>query len=568
VGNVTFPCGCSFERLDGGEDINVDFGDKLPLIKFDVYTNTNLHCSATWNMLMEGKTVGVFQLESQHGQSWAKKIKPDSLEVYGALNALLRPGCVRALSGNPPKSMTHRYQDRRHKKEEVEFFGVKELEPILKPTYGVLVYQEQATQIAVALAGFNPQEADILRKAIGKKKAEIMAEVETTFMEGVKKHGVITEEKGREIFSWIRESQRYSFNKSHAITYGMNSYWSAYCKQHFPVQFFCSWMRGASWKPDRYEEINTLVLEAKTMAVEINTPDFRHKEALCYVKDNEVYFGLLDVRGVGDAAINNILLQIREVELLLDKKLRDWIWLDYLIYLSQRVKVDQTKAIIQSGALDFFGIPRNQLLFEVRKWRTLTEKEQLWIYQHQYGQFNGDEGRTEAKWNSLADCLNDCAKPKKEGGGCNNVNRVEIVKSCAKQLVNPPEELKDTPASIVWAEEKYLGTPITTSAIQACEEAFVANSTCQEAERAFLDYTVLAVEVLRVKEIRTKQGKNPGQKMAFLSVRDDSGMSDNIVCFPNSWLLYKDILYEKNTVLMQISKTDKGSFSIEKAKQI
>jgi len=152
-------------------------------------------------------------LEGHLGQTWAGKIKPENIEELGALVSLIRPACLRARSGNPPKSMTERYRDRKLGVEEVDDFDVPELQTILHNTYLIIVYQEDAMQIAVSLAGFNEQDADILRKAIGKKKADVMSQVENNFLLGCEKTAIISKEKAKEIFSWIREAQKYGFNK-------------------------------------------------------------------------------------------------------------------------------------------------------------------------------------------------------------------------------------------------------------------------------------------------------------------------------------------------------------------
>lgn len=214
MSTLIFPCGCQFP-VDDGQDgiIEQDPLDVMPLrVLVDMF-NIPQDCPATWHILGEGRTKGVFQLEGQLGRTWAKKVKPSNLEDLGALVALLRPGCLRAVSGDPPKSMTQRYADRKRRLEDVDFFDVEQLEPILGNTYGVLVYQEQAMKISVALAGFDKQQADVLRKAIGKKKADIMSEVKGGFITGCQESAIVTPEKAEIIFGWIQESQRYSFNK-------------------------------------------------------------------------------------------------------------------------------------------------------------------------------------------------------------------------------------------------------------------------------------------------------------------------------------------------------------------
>ena len=153
-----------------------------------------------WDLICEGRTKGVFQLESQLGRSWAKRVKPRNIAELAALISLIRPGCLKAYSDG--KSMTQHYVDRKAKKDPVTYPD-DSLEEILSETYGVLVYQEQSMRIAQKLAGFDLKDADQLRKAIGKKKADLMEKVKKSFLEGAEKQGFITKEVAEEIFGCI-----------------------------------------------------------------------------------------------------------------------------------------------------------------------------------------------------------------------------------------------------------------------------------------------------------------------------------------------------------------------------
>ena len=167
----------------------------------------------------------------------AKKLKPENIEQLSALIAILRPGTLEAIRNG--KSVTNHYIDKKNGEESLDYFHPA-LEPILKSTYGEMIYQEQAMEIAKNIAGFNLQEADMLRKAIGKKKPEEMAKVRNKFMEGCSVLNIVSIDEAEQIFGWIEKSQRYSFNKSHSISYAMNAYLSAYTKAHFPKIFFAS----------------------------------------------------------------------------------------------------------------------------------------------------------------------------------------------------------------------------------------------------------------------------------------------------------------------------------------
>lgn len=174
------------------------------------FENIDLECEKTWKLISDGNTKGCFQLESRLGRSLAKKLKPSNIEELSALISIMRPGCLEAIRDG--KSVTNHYIDKKNKLEDVDFFH-DALKDILENTYGEMVYQEQAMEIAKKIAGFNLQEADMLRKAIGKKKPEEMMKIKKKFLSGSKKTNIVNKEQAEEIFNWIEKSQRYSFNK-------------------------------------------------------------------------------------------------------------------------------------------------------------------------------------------------------------------------------------------------------------------------------------------------------------------------------------------------------------------
>lgn len=189
----TFECGCQI--IDGVVDPK----------------RINVNCSRVWELLGKGLTYGVFQLESPLGKQWVKRLKPENMENLGALGSILRPGSLHALDEDGI-SVTEHYARRKNKLEKATPIDPS-LEDVLNKTYGLAIYQENAMAIAIKIAGFTPQEADILRKSIGKKKADLLASLRTKFIEGCKKVGLVTEEKAVAIFDMIEKSNRYSFNK-------------------------------------------------------------------------------------------------------------------------------------------------------------------------------------------------------------------------------------------------------------------------------------------------------------------------------------------------------------------
>ena len=219
---LKFNCGCCFDAVEKDGKTSVDFDP--------VNQDIPLDCQKTWDLISDGNTKGCFQLESRLGKSMSKKLKPENIEQLSALISILRPGCLQAYRDG--KSVSNHYIDRKNGQESVDYYHPT-LENALKTTYGEMIYQEQAMQIAKEIAGFDLQEADNLRKAIGKKKPEEMAKLKKKFIKGATKLKLVTKEQAEEIFGWIEKSQRYSFNKSHAVSYAMNAYLSAYTKAHF-----------------------------------------------------------------------------------------------------------------------------------------------------------------------------------------------------------------------------------------------------------------------------------------------------------------------------------------------
>ena len=175
-----------------------------------------------------------------------------------------------------------------------------------------MVYQEQAILIATEIAGFDLQEADILRKAIGKKKAGVMAQVKKSFLEKSGNKGVVTREQAEEIFSWIEKSQRYSFNKSHAISYAYNSYLTAYTKAHFPHEFFTSYLKHAIGKPDTYWEVHELVNNAKIMGIEIMPPSILHMNEEFQLIERHPTYGITNIKHVGSSVFKKMLRDVHE----------------------------------------------------------------------------------------------------------------------------------------------------------------------------------------------------------------------------------------------------------------
>ena len=523
-----FDCGCKWPILEPSKN------GKIPKLKINLH---NLpYCDLAWKIFSNGDTKGIFQLESHLGKQWSKKLKPKNMEHLSALGALLRPGCLRALDEDGI-SMTEHYCKRVNGLEKVPSYH-ESVDEILKPTYGALVFQEQAMQIAQAVAGFNLQEADVLRKAIGKKNTQEMANCKKMFIDGAKKAQIISDQQAEELFGWIQASQRYSFNKSHSSAYGFTGYDTAYLKSHFPVQFFTSWLFYAKDKADSSQEVADLIDNAKLYNINVYPPDIRMLKPNFYTDGESIWFGLSDIKGIGTSQINKLISCFNNQSEKIDS------WIKFLIYCSDSISSTSVAKVIAVGGFDWCGEYRQKLISELETWNQLTEKEKEWI----------KENCKEAK--NLKECILALSKPKKEGGGCSNKNRISLTSDLYNMLENPPTEYNDPISWKVWSERENLGIALSCSLTDGIENQS-ANTTCKEFYFGKTGFMVLSVEILDVKEIVTKNGKDPGRRMARLTVSDSSCKIDNAIIFPDAYEMYLDKVFVGNTVLIRVDRDRK-----------
>lgn len=254
----------------------------------------NLDDEKAYAIYREGKTVGVFQVEGKGMTEALKKLRPSNIEDINAMIALYRPG---------PVELIPSYIRRKFGKEPIEYLHPK-LEPILKDTYGIAIYQEQLMQIAQVLAGFSLAEADVLRKAIGKKIASLLEEQKSKMIEGMIKNG-IDQETAEKIWSWYEPFARYGFNKSHSISYAMISYQTAYLKAHYPIEFITALFIHEG---NDVERIKELFDEAKRWNIKVLPPDINEsRETFTIVKEDTIRFGLASIKNVGRKLVEDII---------------------------------------------------------------------------------------------------------------------------------------------------------------------------------------------------------------------------------------------------------------------
>jgi len=330
-----------------GLDIDID---KIPLDD-----------EAAYKLFQEGETTGVFQFESSGMKRYLRELKPTVFEDIIAMVALYRPG---------PMEWIPDYIDGKHKRKKVEYLHEK-LAPILEKTYGVAIYQEQVMQIARDLAGFTMGQADVLRKAMGKKIVTLLAEQKEKFIEGCVKNGVY-KELAEKIFSFIEPFAGYGFNRSHAACYAMIGYQTAYLKAHWPVEFMAALLTADQGDTDR---IAIEIEECRNMDIKIMAPDINESFGTFTVvtagtKENKIIdknekvdtirFGLKAIKNVGEHIVDT----------LIHERKGSGPFKDIFDLLERITDKDLNKksleSLIKSGAMDSFG-ERGELLFNTEK---------------------------------------------------------------------------------------------------------------------------------------------------------------------------------------------------------
>ncbi|HEX4997263.1 MAG TPA: DNA polymerase III subunit alpha, partial [Terriglobia bacterium] len=249
----------------------------------------------TYALFTAGLTSGVFQFESSGMKDILRRFKPSSIEHLTALNALYRPGPIGG-------GMIDDFIKRKHNAKKIEY-ELEELKPVLAETYGVIVYQEQVMQIANIIAGYSLGEADLLRRAMGKKKAEEMAKHRQKFLAGARERGFRDEKKIARLFDLMEQFAGYGFNKSHSAAYAVLAYRTGYLKAHYPKHFMAAILtseRGSQEKIVKY------INECREMSIPILAPDVNRSDVYFTPEEDGIRFGLTAIKNVGDAAIGSI----------------------------------------------------------------------------------------------------------------------------------------------------------------------------------------------------------------------------------------------------------------------
>ncbi|MDD5639786.1 MAG: DNA polymerase III subunit alpha [Candidatus Pacebacteria bacterium] len=335
----------ALKRIYAVRGLNIDI-DNIPLDD-----------KKTYKLLQDGNCIGVFQLESDGMRRYLKQLKPTGIEDITAMVALYRPG---------PMQHIPDYIAGKNKIREVKYIHPK-LKTLLADTYGIPLYQEQIMRIATDMAGFTLSEADILRKAIGKKNEKLLMEQKEKFVDGMIKNE-ISKKIGEEIWSWIEPFAKYSFNKSHAACYAVIAYETAYLKANYPVEYMAALLTAEGSDIDR---VATLIDECKKMAIEVLPPDINesYKDFSVVPKKNQIRFGLSAIKNVGDGVVELIIKERKASGVF--KNINDFFNRSDNKVLNKK----SLESLVRAGAFDSLE-KRNKILHNLERLMEWTKKNQ------------------------------------------------------------------------------------------------------------------------------------------------------------------------------------------------
>jgi DNA polymerase-3 subunit alpha len=461
----------------------------------------------TYAMLGEGKSTSVFQFESSGMQGILKQAKPSCMEDLIALNALYRPG---------PMDYIPQFIDSKMGRKPITYPDPC-LEPILKETYGVIVYQEQVMQVAQRIAGFTLGQADILRRAMGKKKLEVLMKEKEKFIAGAVKQGFKTADADR-IFEILIPFAGYGFNKSHAAAYSVVAYRTAYLKANYPAEFMAANLTNEIANTDKLTEY---IGEARSMGIEVLPPNINFSEAHFSVSEGKIVYGFLGIKGVG-AGVAEAIVAERE------KKGKYESFIDFIERVgTQSANRKTLECLINAGCFDGMGNTRRELALDIER---AVEYAQAKEAAGAFGQASLFEGSGEEEYPPFT--------------------------------VSPQEEYPR--ADILRFEKELLGFYFSGHPMDEWRKIWerCADADLAHVERSNPDkvYTIVAM-LKELREIFTKKGT----KMAFGAVEDPAG-SIEIVVFSDALEKWRDKLVVDSVICLR-GKVDQSrgtpSFKVE-----
>ncbi|MCD6270544.1 DNA polymerase III subunit alpha [bacterium] len=449
----------------------------------------------TYKLLQKAETTGVFQLESDGMKRYLQQLKPSKFEDIVAMVALYRPG---------PMQFIPEYIDRKNKRKNINYL-CPELKPILERTYGICIFQEQVMQIARQIAGFSMSEADLLRKAVGKKIKTLLESQKKKFIEGIIKNGN-KKELAQKLWEWILPFARYGFNASHSTAYAMIAYQTAYLKAHYPVEFMAALLTSEKSDIDR---IALLIEECNNMKIEVLPPDinesFRNFSVI--PKENKIRFGLLAIKNVG----SNI------VEAIIKERKKNGPFKSFTDFASRISSKDFNKksieSLIKAGVFDKFE-ERNMLLKNI---------EEILNFNRDIRKRNSSNQKSLFGESLISD-------------SSLRLKKVEPA--------SPPEKLN-------W-EKELLGLYISSHPLESFQKILEkkALSLGEIKERIFNHSIKVGGIISSIKKILTKKGR----PMLFMKLEDLTGKIE-VVVFP-SVMERKPNIFQENKIVFVTGRVE------------
>ncbi|TFJ93896.1 DNA polymerase III subunit alpha [Lentibacillus salicampi] len=427
----------------------------------------------TYSLLQKGRTNGVFQLESQGMKQVLTRLQPTTFEDIVAVNALFRPG---------PMENIPVYIGRKHGKELIDY-PHPDLEPILKKTYGVLIYQEQIMQIAHKIAGLSLGQADILRRAVSKKQQHLMDEQHDTFVQGCLDNGY-TASVAEEMFQWIVKFSNYGFNRSHAVAYSKIAYQLAYLKTHYPASFFAELLSSAVNQQDKAD---MYIKELKASGLSLAPPAINHSFGKYSVENHQIRMGFQSIKGIGHQVIKEI-IRVRK-----DGPFKSLF--DFCLRVSVSVINRRTlETLIMAGTFDMLYDNRASLLASIDQ-----ALEQGELFKEFGGQSSLFQDKLDLEENYVA------------------IEDFSLMKKLAD-------------------EKELLGIYVSSHPFYNYRSVLKANGyiTMTDAQKLTKKRNLKSAGIVQtIKTIRTKRG----DPMAFLTISDETSDMEAVV-FPD---LYRDV---------------------------
>ncbi|RKX69392.1 MAG: DNA polymerase III subunit alpha, partial [Spirochaetes bacterium] len=452
---------------------------------------------ATFGMLGKGSSEAVFQFESQGMQKILKDAKPASIEDLIALNALYRPG---------PMQYIPQFIDSKNGKQKIQY-PHPDLEEVLKPTYGVIVYQEQVMKVAQIIGGFSLGKADILRRAMSKKKEKEMAKMEVEFIEGAEAKGY-DPKQAKDIFEMLKPFAGYGFNKSHAAAYSVVAYKTAYCKANYPAEF---WAANLTNEINDTETLKNYLAHTRGEGIEILPPDINLSDKTFTVSDGRVVYGLMGIKGMGQAA----------AEAVINARKTNGAFSDFPDFLEKTELKSLNRKMLEAGI--------------------------------QAGLFDSIESRNRATLLHNLDTVLEAAMKKKEDEAVGQVSLFAEASEEVEANLNWEEVEGWSGSELLRLEKELLGFYVSGHPLDIYREIWnkTSNLDLKKIERSSSDksYTVLGM-IKNVRSLITRKG----DRMAFAVLEDFNGTVE-LTVFSRTYEKYGHLLVE-DAILGVIGKVD------------